>query len=44
MLPVTVVLSIGYGGLAPMHILPLEVAKLCCLFIFFDQTLRNCLV
>ena len=28
-IPVTVVLSIGYGGLAPMHIWLLDVANLC---------------
>jgi len=32
-----VALSIGYGCLAPMHIRLLEVAKLCCAFIFFVQ-------
>jgi len=41
LLPVTVVLSIGCGGLAPMHICVFEVGKLCCVF---DQTSRNCLV
>ena len=29
---------LGCGGLAPMHIWLLKVAKLCCVFIFFDQT------
>jgi len=41
LLPVTVVRSIGCGGLAPMHICVFEVGKLCCVF---DQTSRNCLV
>ena len=30
---ITVVLSIGYGGLAPMHIWLTEVANLCCVLI-----------
>ena len=44
LLPVTVVLSIGYGGLAPMHIWLLEVAKWCCVFNCFEWTSRNCLI
>jgi len=35
---------LGNGGLAPMHIWLLEVAKLCCVFIFFDQISGNSLV
>jgi len=34
---IIVVLSIGYGGLAPIHIRLLEMAKLCCVFIFISK-------
>ena len=44
LLPVIVVLSIGYGGLGPMHIWILEVAKWCCVFNFFERISRNYLI